>query len=113
MLSSTSTPLRRRVARVAVTGALLALPLGALAANAVAQTPEPGAIPLAQPAQDGAEISAPPRRWLPGGDQGGPRVEHRNGPGRHGPGDGPRIYKNEPGPRALHVRPPSGSAGSS
>lgn len=116
LLSKTSTPLRRRVTRVAVAGALIALPLGALAATASAETPEPAAVQLTQPDPEGTDISAHPRggpNWLPGGDQGGPRVEYRDGPGRHGPGDGPRIYKDEPGPRTLHVRPPSGSAGSS
>ncbi|WP_146251167.1 hypothetical protein [Nocardia tenerifensis] len=113
MLSRTSTS--RRLTRIAVAGALIALPLGALAATASAETPDPAAIQLTPAEPDGADISAHPHGgpdWLPGG---GPRVEHRDGPNHHR-GDGPRIYRNdEPGPAIFFKdgRPSTGSAGSS
>ncbi|WP_159080099.1 hypothetical protein [Nocardia suismassiliense] len=108
LLSSTS---RRRLTRIAVAGALIALPAGALAATASAQAPDPAAIQLT-PA-DGTDISAHPHGGLelPGGQgHDGPRVEYRER------GDGPRIHrKDEPGPRIFFKdgRPSTGSAGSS
>ncbi|MFF3221363.1 hypothetical protein ACFYV7_01085 [Nocardia suismassiliense] len=110
LLSSTS---RRRLTRIAVAGALIALPVGALSATASAAAPDPAAVQLT-PA-DGTDISAHPHGGLdlPGGQEhDGPRVEYRGGPR----GDGPRIHrKDEPGPRIFFKdgRPSTGSAGSS
>lgn len=91
-------------------GALIALPLGALAATASATTTD--AVPLTQAT---ADISAHPHggtHWLPGGQgHDGPRIQYREGPGHR---DGPRIHQDDPGARFFHQgRPSTGSAGSS
>ncbi|MFQ6399084.1 hypothetical protein ACLMAJ_37315 [Nocardia sp. KC 131] len=99
MNSKTPTSLRRRLARVAVAGALVTVPLATLAVTASAETPNP---------QEATDISRPH------GDHDWP-----DGPGRDGPGhDGPRIRFHErgdhPGPDGPHqffgILPPTGSS---
>ncbi|MFX0573396.1 hypothetical protein [Nocardia nepalensis] len=107
MLSTTAT-FKRRFARVAVAGALVSIPLGALAVTASAAEPDSSAaqsvsdpIPL-----EGTDIGRP-HHWsdeFPDGP--GPRVEFRGPDDRHCPGDGPHVF-------FQHFRPPTGSAGSS
>lgn len=87
-------------------GALITVPLAGLAATASAEAPADPTIPLVAPADqapEAAEIGRPP---FPGGQRG----EFRE----RGPEHGPRIYRDDPGPRIFKFnRPPSGSAGSS
>ncbi|MFI9507651.1 hypothetical protein [Nocardia sp. NPDC052566] len=95
MFSKTSPLFRRTLTRVAVAGALVAVPLGALAVTASADTPEsPDTVVLQQPGevQEGTEIGRHPRH------------HQFPGPGEHRRPDGPRFFQ---------LRPPTGSAGSS
>ncbi|MBF6335017.1 hypothetical protein IU450_03860 [Nocardia abscessus] len=103
-LSKTVTPLRR-LTRVAVAGALIAVPLAALAATASAETPaDQGQVQVVD-APQGADINGRPRHFE--------RHERHDGPGR-GPQDCPG--QDGPGPdRPLlkhfrHDLPPTGSS---
>ncbi|MCP2291317.1 hypothetical protein [Nocardia amikacinitolerans] len=108
MLSKTN--MRRGAIRVAVAGALVTIPLAAVAATASAEAPADAA-QVQQVSEgialEGADVSRPhpgdgfPARPGPGG----PRVEFR-GPEHEFPGHGPRVLFRE----AL---PPTGSFGSS
>ncbi|MFD0362187.1 hypothetical protein ACFQZZ_12130 [Nocardia sp. GCM10030253] len=111
LLSNTPTSFRRRLARVAVAGALVTVPLATLAVTASAETPNPSDAAQVQSVpgeavQEGTEISGPrgghdfPDR--PGHD--GPRVEFRERGDHPGPGGGHQFYR---------ILPPTGSAGSS
>ncbi|MFE7744034.1 hypothetical protein [Nocardia sp. NPDC057455] len=111
-LSKTATPLRR-LARVAVAGALIAVPLAALASTASAETPAPsGVVQVVDAPQqitdhdDWSRRSAhDERRDDPGrGPNDGPGRGPDNGPGR-GANDGPR----QDGPQQQFL-PPTGSS---
>ncbi|MGQ4618289.1 hypothetical protein [Nocardia sp. R7R-8] len=94
-LSTTATPLRR-LARVTVAAALIALPLGALAATASAETPAaPGVVQVVDAPQQGADIN------------GHRHFKHHHGAGR-GPQDGP--WHNGPQHHFRHFLPPTGSS---
>ncbi|WP_159922329.1 MULTISPECIES: hypothetical protein [Nocardia] len=99
-LSKTATPLRR-LTRVAVAGALIVVPLAALAATASAETPvDRGEVHVVDAPQQGAEIDGRPRHFE--------RHERHDGP-RRGPGDCP----GPDGPVIKHFRhdlPPTGSS---
>lgn len=79
LLSRTSTSMRRLVG-LAAAGALIAVPVGALAATASAEAPAPDATIQVQAAgdvdQQGADINRPHHKHRPGG----PR-HHRQDPG--------------------------------
>ncbi|MEV0029558.1 hypothetical protein [Nocardia sp. NPDC050793] len=105
------TNMRRGAIRVAVAGAMVTLPLAAVAATASAETPAADGVQVQEVSEgvvlEGGDVSRPhpgpdgfPGR--PGPD--GPRVEFR-GPDHDFPGPGPRIFR-----QAL---PPTGSFGSS
>ncbi|MBH0778925.1 hypothetical protein [Nocardia bovistercoris] len=99
MHSTISTRWRRGAARIAVAGALVAVPLGALAVTASAQTPDPtDAVPVVSASDtSGAEIAEHPR--------------HRRGHDEH---EGPRVqFRGPEGPGAFfhQIQPPTGSAG--
>ncbi|WP_039794174.1 hypothetical protein [Nocardia araoensis] len=103
-LSKTVTPLRR-LAAVAAAGALITVPLAALAGTASAETPsDQGQIQLVDAPQQGADIDGGPHHFE--------RFERHDGPdcGPDGPWrDGPR----RDGPREkhfFHVLPPTGSS---
>ncbi|WP_040864161.1 hypothetical protein [Nocardia exalbida] len=108
-LSKTATP-PRRLARVAVAGALIAVPLAALASTASAETPaDQGRVQLVDAPQQGADIDGGPRRFE--------RHERHDGPGRgpdDRPGCGPDGGPGPDGPRHFykfeHVLPPTGSS---
>ncbi|MET8773690.1 hypothetical protein ABZV58_01560 [Nocardia sp. NPDC004654] len=107
MLSKTN--MRRGAVRIAVAGALVTIPLAAVAATASAEAPADATqvqqvsegIPL-----EGADVSRPhPGEGFPGRPgPGGPRVEFR-GPEHDFPGPGPRVF--------YQTLPPTGSFGSS
>ncbi|WP_040772578.1 hypothetical protein [Nocardia pneumoniae] len=100
-LSKTTAPLRR-LARVTVAGALIAVPLAALAATASAETPaEPGEgvqVQVVDEPQQGADINRPRH------------FERHDGP-CPGPDDHP--WRDGPPPRQFHFKqslPPTGSS---
>ncbi|WP_280494628.1 hypothetical protein [Nocardia asiatica] len=101
-LSKTATPLRR-LTRVAVAGALIAVPLAALAATASAEAPaEQAEVQLVDAPQQGADINERPRHFE--------RHERHDGPGR-GPDD--RPWRDGPQQQFFkfkHVLPPTGSS---
>lgn len=105
MFSKTSTSFRRGFARVAIAGALAAVPLSALAVTASAAAPD-SAVPTVQAASDqiplqGADIDRPHRGDWDG--RHGHRGDHR------GPGDQPGGPWQPPVlPQTL---PSTGSAG--
>ncbi|WP_406235069.1 hypothetical protein [Nocardia sp. NBC_01009] len=112
LLSKTPISFRRRLARVAVAGALVTVPLATLAVTASAETPDPAGTAQVQAVsgeavQEGTEINGPrgghdfPDR--PGPDR--PRAEFRERGDHPGPGNGPHQFNR--------VLPPTGSAGSS
>ncbi|MEU2037763.1 hypothetical protein [Nocardia niwae] len=102
-LSKTATPLRRLV-RVTVAGALIAVPLAALAANASAETPaDQGQVQLADAPQQGADIDGRPRHFEHHERHDGPR----RGPDGH-PGDGP--WRGGPPQQFQQFLPPTGSS---
>ncbi|WP_236566787.1 hypothetical protein [Nocardia sp. CY41] len=105
-LSKTATPLRR-LARVAVAGSLIAVPLAALAANASAETPSvQDQVQLVDAPQQGADIDGRPRHFEHHERHDGPR----RGPDDR-PGDGP--WRGGP-PHRFHqfqqFLPPTGSS---
>ncbi|MGY2028736.1 hypothetical protein ACW9HR_13010 [Nocardia gipuzkoensis] len=105
-LSKTVTPLRR-LTRVAVAGALIAVPLAALAATASAETPaDQGQVKLVDAPQEGVDINGRPRHFE--------RHERHDGPGRpDGPRRGPDDCPGQDGPVIKHFRhdlPPTGSS---
>ncbi|MGV9334362.1 hypothetical protein [Nocardia sp. NPDC003726] len=99
-LSKTVTPLRR-LAGIAAAGALVTVPLAALAATASAETPaDQGQIQLVDAPQQGADIDGGPRHFE--------RFERHDGPDR-GPDGGP--WPDGPRQRHFfHVLPPTGSS---
>ncbi|MFG1790811.1 hypothetical protein [Nocardia sp. NPDC049149] len=111
-LSRKPTQWRRRLTRVAVAGALLALPLGALAATASADTQDPTTAAVAPVDQDGSDISGHPHGpdWQPGQHRDGPRGphHHRNGPW-HGNGDRPQPGDAPQFQQFQRLLPPTGS----
>jgi hypothetical protein len=111
-LSKTATPLRR-LARLAVAGALITVPLAALASTASAETPAaPGVVQLVDAPQQVADHDDwsrhDERRDDPGrGQNDGPGRGPDNGPG-HGPDNGPGRGPND-GPQQQFM-PPTGSS---
>ncbi|MEU6186663.1 hypothetical protein [Nocardia sp. NPDC047038] len=115
-LSKTATPLRR-LAGVAAAGALITVPLAALAATASAETTADQAqIQLVDAPQQGTDIDGGPRHFerfeRHDGPDSGPRLfEHFE---RHdGPDCGPDNGPWRDGPRQkhfFHVLPPTGSS---
>ncbi|WP_039794177.1 hypothetical protein [Nocardia araoensis] len=110
-LFKSATPLRR-LAGVAVAGALITLPLGALAATASAETPAaPGVVQVVDAPQQVADHDRQFDRDGRRDDQGrgpdnGPGHGPDNGPDR-GPNDGPR--QDGPAPQQQFL-PPTGSS---
>jgi hypothetical protein len=102
LINKTSTSFKRHIVRVAVAGALVTVPLGALAVTASAATPDSAGTTV-QAVSDqiplvGSAIDRPHRD-----DWDGPRGDDGHGRGdRHGPGDGPQFPQ---------FPPPTGSAG--
>ncbi|MBF6295977.1 hypothetical protein IU459_00270 [Nocardia amamiensis] len=104
-LSKTTTPLWR-LARVTVAGALIAVPLAALAGTASAETPAGPAdgvhVQVVDEPEQGADINRP-RHFE--------RYERHDGP-RPGPGDHP--WRDAPPQREFHhfkqYSPPTGSS---
>jgi hypothetical protein len=119
-LSKTATPLRR-LARVAVAGALIAVPLAALASTASAETPAaPGVVQVVDAPQQVADhddwsrqSAHDERRDDPGhGQNDGPGRGPDNGPGHgpdNGPGRGPNDGPRQDGPQQQFM-PPTGSS---
>ncbi|MEV4238572.1 MULTISPECIES: hypothetical protein [unclassified Nocardia] len=110
MLSKTSTSFRRSFARIAIAGALAAVPLSALAVTASAATAD-SSVPTVQAASDQIPLQGADIDRHHHGDWDGPRGDHDDrGPGdwRHGPGD----QNNGPWqPGQPPILPPTGSAG--
>ncbi|WP_330251385.1 hypothetical protein OG874_35380 [Nocardia sp. NBC_00565] len=110
MFSKTSSSFRRGFARVAIAGALAAVPLSALAVTASAAAPD-SSVPTVQAASDqiplqGTDIDGPHR-----GDDWDGQHHHR---GDHrGPGDQPGDQQNGPWqpPFPPQGLPSTGSAG--
>ncbi|MET9026051.1 hypothetical protein ABZW96_10540 [Nocardia sp. NPDC004168] len=99
-LSKTATPLRR-LAGVAAAGALITVPLAALAATASAETTADQAqIQLVDAPQQGTDIDGGPRHFERFERHDGPDCGPDNGPWR----DGPRQK------HFFHVLPPTGSS---
>ncbi|MEV6320493.1 hypothetical protein AB0M45_04750 [Nocardia sp. NPDC051787] len=103
-LSKTATPLRR-LARVTVAGALIAVPLATLAATASAEIPaappEGVHVRVVDGPEQGADINRP-RHFE--------RYERHDGP-CPGPGDHP--WRDGPPPRQFHFQQPLPPTGSS
>ncbi|MGV9973082.1 hypothetical protein [Nocardia beijingensis] len=118
-LFKTATPLRR-LARVAVAGALIAVPLAALATTASAETPvAPGVVRVVDAPQQVADHDRDFDRDGRHDDQGrgrdnGPGHGPDNGPGRgpdNGPGRGPNDGPRQDGPAPQQqLLPPTGSS---
>ncbi|WP_174185944.1 hypothetical protein [Nocardia barduliensis] len=101
-LSKTVTPLRR-LTRVAVAGALIAVPLAALVATASAETPADQAeVQVVDAPQQGADINERPRHFER-------HHERHDGPGR-GPDDRPWRDGPQQQFKFKHVLPPTGSS---
>ncbi|WP_431969613.1 hypothetical protein [Nocardia sp. bgisy134] len=105
MLSKTN--MRRGAVRVAVAGALVTIPMAAVAATASAEAPADTQVTQVSEGIALDDVSRPhpgPHEFPGHPGPGGPRVEFR-GPDPGFPGPGPRIFR-----QAL---PPTGSFGSS
>lgn len=116
-LSKTATPLRR-LARVAVAGALIAVPLAALSATASAETPsDQSVVQLVDTPQQIADHDRQFDRDGRHDDQGrgpddGPGHGPDNRPGQgpdNGPGRGPNDAPRQDGPQQQFL-PPTGSS---
>lgn len=120
MSLSKTVPSLRRLAGMAAAGALITVPLAALAATASAESPaEQGQVQLVDAPRQGADVDGGPRHFE--------RFERHDGPD-HGPDNGPRHFEHFErhdgpdrgpdgpwldGPRQrhfFHVLPPTGSS---
>jgi hypothetical protein len=102
LLPKTSTPFRRRLARVAVAGVLVTVPLATLAVTASAQTPDTSNTIQLQSVSDGF--------WPQGNDNDGhPRGDGRDGRDDNGPRHDQGDHRGPDVPDFHRLLPPTGS----